>query len=232
MPNVLGRLAVTGLILVSLSACASLRSAGSPTPGSGGASSPGAGSPGASPAAGYPAPQQAADAGARTSGGVPCSDRFPGQQFLLVDSVGVFNYVTGPCGPGGHAILSVWVFRDAGAWHPYTWAASQYANLPTGAWGSQIPMHTGGGCVNARAAPSTTARVVTCLGASDTVIPAGSSHEPWYPPIWAAGRIWWYVFRLTGGSGAASQGTPLGWVALEYLVCGDGPHNLNLSCRS
>jgi hypothetical protein len=186
----------------------------------------------ATPAAGYATAQQAADAGARASGAVACATQYPGQQNLLVDSVGVFTYDTGSCGGGGHAGMFVWVYRDAGGWHPYTWASTQVANMPTAGWGAQIPMQTGGGCVNARAQPSLSAAVVSCLGASNTVIPAGSNHTPWYPPVWAGGYVWWYVFQPTGGVGSSSEGTPLGWVVLDYLVCGTGPRNLNLACGS
>lgn len=156
----------------------------------------------------------------------------PGARDLLVDSVGVFVYDTGGCGAGGHSGLFVWVYRGLGGWHTFTWASTQVADLPTSGWGSQITMETGGGCVNAHQEPSTTAAVVACLGAADAVIPAGSNHAPWYPPVWADGHVWWFVFRLTGGAGSGSQGTPLGWVALEYLVCGRGPKNLNQSCQS
>lgn len=239
MSRVYGRLALVGLAVVALVACGSApRASSSPasrtTPAPPSTPGPGPGStrgPGTTPTPGYPTAQQAADSGARSSGAVGCSDQYPGRQNLLVDSVGVFVYDTGACGAGGHAGMFVWVSRDAGGWHPYTWASTQVANMPGAGWGAQIPMQTGGGCVNARAEPALSAAVVACLGASDTVIPAAGSHTPWNPPLWAGGYVWWYVFRQTGGTGSASEGTPLGWVVLDYLVCGDGPRNLNLACR-
>lgn len=182
------------------------------------------------PTPGHATALQAADAGAHASGDQICSNQFPGAQDLLVDSVGVFRYTVGPCGSGGHAAFFVWVYRDAGGWHAYTWAGTQGVYLPTNSWGTQIPMETGGGCVNVRTAPSTAASVVTCVGASVTVTTAASTHEPWHPPVWADGYIWWYVFRYTGGQGAATTATPLGWVVLDYLVCGRGPRSLNKSC--
>jgi hypothetical protein len=237
MRKVLGWFAVLGLALMALAACASqplARPSSSPTPHS--IPIPAGTTPAsvaaATQPAGYTTAQQAADAGAHASGTVGCSDQFPGVQHMLVDTIGVFVYDTGACGPGGHSGMFVWVDRDSGGWHPYTWASTQSANMPTGDWGEDIPMDTGGGCVNVHMTPSVTAAVLACLGASDTVIPGGSSHSPWYPPVWADGHLWWYVFTQTGGTGSGSQGTPLGWVDLEYLVCGDGPHDLNQSCRS
>ncbi|MBO0703236.1 MAG: hypothetical protein J2P38_09910, partial [Candidatus Dormibacteraeota bacterium] len=182
------------------------------------------------PSPGSATAQEAADAGAHASGEVTCAAHFPGRQDLLAASVGVYLYTAGPCGPGGHAVLAVWVYQSAGGWHPYTWASTQVGNLPTDTWGQHIPMDTGGGCVNARAAPSTSAAVVSCVGASVTVVPASSTHEPWHPPVWADGYIWWYVFRLTAGTGPDTQGSPLGWVTLDFLVCGSGPRSLNQAC--
>lgn len=182
-----------------------------------------------SPAPGYSTAQQAADAGARQSGQTICPDQYPGTPSVTADQASVYQYNTGGCGAGGHAAMVVYVYRDAGGWHPYTWGETQNGGLPTGTWG-QFASVPSGGCVNVHQGPSVSAPVVTCVDASAILVPAGSDHSPWYPPVWADQKLWWYVFRPTSAPYTQPvTGTPLGWIALDYLVC-DTIHDPGLSC--
>lgn len=117
-----------------------------------------------------------------------------------------------------------------GVWYPYTWSDQvEPQTLPVGAWSTEVPVDTAaGGCVNMRSAPGEDAAVVRCLNGADYVMPAASNHSPWYPPAWTGGAIWWYVFL---DDPANSGPTPLGWMDADYLICGDGPHSLNTSCK-
>lgn len=125
--------------------------------------------------------------------------------------------------------MSVYVYHDAGGWHPYTWGLTQDGGLPTGTWGDWSSMPSGA-CVNVRQGPSISAPVVTCLSASAIVFPAGQGYSPWNAPEWADQRIWWYVFQPTSPQGSMPEtGNPLGWMALDYLVC-DAIHGPGLSC--
>lgn len=185
--------------------------------------------PSATPAAtaGYGTAKDAADAEAQASGQVECAQQMNSVEAVLSDTVGVYQYRSGDCNGPGSAPMWVYVYRDAGGWHPYTWGAAQYPAYPEQYWGVQIPMNTGSGCVNVHSGPSVDASVVSCAGPSVTLAPAAPDHSPWYPPVAADGYIWWYMFTFHG----ADPATPLGWVDLEYLMCGKGPHNLNLSCN-
>lgn len=180
--------------------------------------------PTSTPALGYATDQEAADAEAGGSGLTIC----PAQGDVLLEStqVSVYGYGGGGCGPGGHFAVVVYVYRDAGGWHPYTWAGTQQPSLPNGSWG-QSSFPRASGCVNVHQGPSLSAPVVTCLPASSLVFPAGRDHSPWNPPVWADQKVWWYVFRPTSPPGLSETGTPLGWMVLDYLVCGQDP---NLSC--
>lgn len=231
-----GRFAVILVALVAIAACGSPSTGGSPSAGRSPAPqptrAPASPAPSAEPTPlpGHATAEEAAVAGIQASGDGACAT-FPGTQDLLESSVGVFSYSVGggTCGPGGHVQI-VWVYRDGGGWHPYTWAGTQENSFPANHWGAVIPMDTGGGCVNVRSGPSTSASIESCAGTSVRVVPAADSHQPWHPPVWADGYIWWYVFTYESGNAADTQATPLGWVVLDYLVCGSGPRSLNASC--
>jgi len=239
MKRVILLLAVPVVASLALAACSpasahrstpGVRVATRATPSPGASTSPLTAPPPSAPAtvvAGYPTDQQAADAAARESGQPICASQYPGQARLTTPEVSVYLYNTGPCAPGGHAAMDVYVYRDAGGWHLYTWEVAQ-EGMPDGSWGTPVSLPPAG-CVNVRQAPSLTAAVVTCLGASSIVLPAGSDHSPWYPPVWADGKIWWYVFQpVTPPYSMPARGNALGWVALEFLTC--GTHDPEVSC--
>lgn len=180
---------------------------------------------------GYATSAGAATAGAEVSAQVVSAQGSAGHVVFTAASTAEYQFTSGPDDGAGSGIFFVYVYQQGGRWFPYTWAGSQQPNLPQGTQ-IEVHMNTGSGCVNLRSAPSTSATILSCLTASDWVVTLGPNNQPWYPPVWDGQNYWWYV-ATTGPINSATFGTleqPQGWVALPYLVCGEGPHNLNLAC--
>lgn len=100
----------------------------------------------------------------------------------------------------------VYVFQDSAGWHPLNTSCGQYP-APGRSVGATF---MGSGCINVRAAPGYTSRIVKCLPVDSTVtVDSGPVFVAESSPSDSANlnRVWWH---LSG----------LGWMAHEYLTFG------------
>ncbi len=105
----------------------------------------------------------------------------------------------------------VYVFHDASGWHPLNTACGAYP-----APGQTVSAtFMGSGCINVRANPGYTARIVDCLPVDTTVtIDAGPVFVQEAVPSDAGNlnRVWWHLVGR-GWPGGASGG----WMVHQYL---------------
>ena len=100
----------------------------------------------------------------------------------------------------------MYVFQDSAGWHPLNTSCGQYP-APGRSVGATF---MGSGCINVRAAPGYTSRIVKCLPVDSTVtVDSGPVFVAESSPSDSANlnRVWWH---LSG----------LGWMAHEYLTFG------------
>jgi hypothetical protein len=107
---------------------------------------------------------------------------------------------TGGTGGSGASLLT-YVFKDSAGWHYLDARGTQGPFIPI--IGGQTTLSLSSGCVNVRATPSLTGRILSCLATGTTVNVDGG-------PDYVDGKMWWHL-----------QGS--GWMVHDFLICA-GPY--------